>query len=436
MTTSSPPRVLPKVLIIGSGGREHALALKLSESRLHPELHFAPGNPGMEPLGQRLEIAVDDIQGLLLHARREGFDLTVVGPEAPLAAGIVDAFKAAGLPIFGPDRAGAQLEASKHFAKELMTEAGVPTAGYAYCTTQDEALSALERFAPPYVIKEDGLAAGKGVTVTASKDEAEAAIEQAMTKHMPVVIEEFLRGEELSVLALCDGTTVLPLVSAQDFKRAGEGDTGPNTGGMGAYAPVPLATPDIMAAIQNRVLSPMLKTLRNRGVDYRGVLYAGLMVPPEGEPNVVEFNVRFGDPETQAVLPLLDEDLLELLLACANGTLDDYAKRGLRFKNRAAVTVVLTAAGYPGAYEKGRPIRFPDTLPEGSHLIHAGTKKMPDQTIVTNGGRVLNAVGLGETIEQARERAYQLADSVAFEGKTLRRDIAETPSRPIASTKR
>lgn len=421
-----------KVLIIGSGGREHALGWTLANSPQQPELYFAPGNPGMADLGQLLEIDVTDIQGLTLYAEREQIDLTVVGPELPLSLGIVDTFQAAGLAIFGPTQAGAKIEASKAYAKAIMTQAHVPTGGYKHCTDKKMALSTLQGFNPPYVIKEDGLAAGKGVTISATLDEAETAIQNAFDKGTTVVIEEFLSGQELSVLAICDGQYAIPMLAAQDFKKALDGNAGPNTGGMGAYAPVPFVTPALIDTIQHTVLTPTLKALRKNGIEYCGVLYAGLMITPQGIPKVIEFNSRFGDPETQVVLPLLKEDLLDILLASAKGDLSAYAESGFRFRSSHAVTVALTSKGYPGNYEKNIPITLPETLPKNTLLFHAGTGITMDRTLVTKGGRVLNATGLGNTLLEARERAYTLADTVAFTSKTYRKDIAQ--SSKITST--
>ncbi len=418
-----------KILLVGSGGREHAIAQKLSESRHRPELFFAPGNPGLRELGQRLDIDATDIQGLLLFAQREQIDLTVVGPEVPLSMGIADAFKAAGLALFGPVQAGARLESSKAFAKEIMETHDIPTAGYRFCPDEASALAALEAFQPPYVIKEDGLAAGKGVIIAADRPEAETAIHRAFAKAMPVVIEEFMQGQELSLLALCDGKRALPLIAAQDFKKVGEGNTGPNTGGMGAYAPVPLATAALVEEARRTVLQPMLDALQSRGIDYRGILYAGLMVGPDGHIRVVEFNVRFGDPETQVILPLLADDLADLMLAATQGDLSAFADAGIRFApNRYAVTVALVSAGYPGDYQPGKPIFFPQYLSNDVHIFHAGTKVLPDQTKVTAGGRVLNVTALGDSLEAARKAAYEVVSQVKFEGMTYRRDIALHPA--------
>ncbi len=421
-----------KILVIGSGGREHALGWKLTQqtdpiAKVPHELFFAPGNPGCEALGQRLEIEVTDTQGLLLFAEKENIDLTIVGPEVPLALGIVDLFQKHQLTVFGPTKAGAQLESSKDYAKTLMQKAHIPTAGYVFCDNAEFALQALTQFSPPYVIKQDGLAAGKGVTIAPDRQTAKIAIEESFAKDMPVIIEEFLQGEELSILAICDGKRAIPMMSAQDFKKVGEGNTGPNTGGMGAYAPVPFVTSELLATVQTEVLNPMIKALINEGIDFRGVLYAGLMISPEGQPNVVEFNVRFGDPETQVVLPLLEDDLAHILLQAAEGDLAPYEVIGFKFKpSQSAVTVVLTSEGYPGPYTTGFPITVPETLPENTLIFHAGTKKTPEQTLVSNGGRVVNVTGLGDSIESARQKAYALAEQVCFDNKFCRLDIAKS----------
>ena len=421
-----------KILLIGNGGREHAIAWCLSQSRHQPELYFAQGNPGMQELGQRLDIDVTDLQGLLRFAQKENINLTVVGPELPLSMGLADLFHQHGLKVFGPVQAGAQMEFSKAFAKKLMLDNGIPTAQYRFCEREADALATLNEFSAPFVIKEDGLAAGKGVTIAETQYQAEAAIVAAFQKQMPVVIEEFMHGQELSVLAFCDGKTVLPCIAAQDYKKAGEGNTGPNTGGMGAYAPVPLATPELMARIQSTVLEPTVKALQAQGITYQGILYAGLMITPDGTPKVVEFNARFGDPETQVVLPLLADDLVDLMLATVNQTLHEYAPTGLRFQtNTSAVTVVLTAAGYPGDYPKGQPIAFPQYLETDTLIFHAGTKVLPDQRKVTHGGRVINVTGMGASLEEARQRAYAVVQQIQFEGKTFRRDIAAQPTLPL-----
>jgi phosphoribosylamine---glycine ligase len=417
---------LMNVLVIGSGGREHALIMALAKSPELTQLWAAPGNPGIANLAQCTPIAADAIPQLLAFAQTHAIDLTVVGPEVPLALGIVDAFEAAGLTIFGPSQAAATLESSKAFAKAVMQAANVPTGGYVHAHTATNALVALAEFTPPYVIKEDGLAAGKGVTIAPTKTEAEAAITAAFAKGMTVVIEAFLHGQELSVLALCDGTRALPLVPAQDFKRALDGDQGPNTGGMGAYAPVPWATDDLLNTVKTRVCQPVLAEMAKRGTPFKGVLYAGLMIDDQQQPHVIEFNARFGDPETQVVLPLLDEDLLPLLLAAAQGNLSPWEKTGVAIKPaQSAVTVVLAAQGYPGTVTHGTPIALPTALPPHTTVCQAGTALTPAGQLVTQGGRVINAVGTGANLNQARQAAYALAQAVEFNGKTYRTDIAE-----------
>ncbi len=413
-----------RILILGSGGREHALGWRLSQDTDAHTLFFAPGNPGMAQLGQRLDIDLDDHQGLLLFAKKEAIDLTIVGPEQPLADGIVDAFTAEGLAIFGPNQRAAQLESSKAFAKALMAKGNIPTASYNHYSNPLDAMADLNHQPAPYVIKEDGLAAGKGVTIAWDAEEARTALENAAKKDMSVVVEGFLQGEELSVLAICDGTHAIPMVTAQDYKRIGNGQTGPNTGGMGSLAPVPWVDTAMMARIQTEVLDPMMATLRAEGIDYRGVLYAGLMIDDQKNIAVVEFNCRFGDPETQVVLPLLDEDLAPILMASAQGDCAKWAATGFAVKQgTTAISVVLASQGYPGAYQKHIPITLPNSLTNHQIIIHAGTKTLPSGALVTNGGRVLNAIGLGNTVDNAREHAYQLAKAIAFTGQTIRTDI-------------
>jgi phosphoribosylamine--glycine ligase len=416
-----------KVLVIGSGGREHALAWKLAQSDKVSRLYFAPGNPGMEALGKCVSIAVDDIQALRQFALREHIDLTVVGPEKPLSLGIVDSFQQAGLNIFGPSRYAAQLETSKHFAKMMMQQAEVPTAPFVYCRTEADALAALADFSPPYVIKQDGLAAGKGVTVTSDLAEARAAITEACATGSPVLLEGFLSGVELSVLAICDGQNAIPLVAARDFKRIGDGDTGPNTGGMGAMAPLPEVDARLGDRIQRQILQPMLAAMAEDGHPYQGVLYAGLMFSPEGALSVVEFNARFGDPETQAVLPLLEEDLASILLHAAQRDLQPWAAGGFRqASGRHAVTVVLASKGYPATATTGALIQQPATLPALTLLFEAATAQDAQGRRTTAGGRVLNVVGLGASVEEARQRAYDVCQQITFDGQppVYRRDIA------------
>jgi phosphoribosylamine---glycine ligase len=415
------------ILVIGSGAREHTLVATLAASPLAAQVYVAPGNPGMLGTATCVPIAADAIGDLLTFATSYAIDLTVVGPEVPLALGIVDAFEASGLTIFGPSQAAARLESSKAFAKAVMQAAAVPTGGYIHATSEAQALAVLTEFTPPYVIKEDGLAAGKGVTVAATQPEAEKAIIQAFAKGMTVVIEEFLPGQELSVLAICDGTHALPLMPAQDFKRALNHDEGPNTGGMGAYAPVPFATADLLETVKTRICLPVLAEMANRGTPFKGVLYAGLMIGPDNQPRVIEFNARFGDPETQVVLPLVAEDLLPVLLAAARGDMTPWADKGgiALHHDRAAVTVVLAAAGYPGTFAKGAPVTLPANPTPHHWVRHAGTALNANGQLVSSGGRVLNAVGMGATLQNAREQAYALAESITFEGKMMRTDIAE-----------
>jgi phosphoribosylamine---glycine ligase len=419
-----------KILVIGSGAREHALCHAMQQSPLLTGLHAAPGNPGIAELATCHPIAVDDIAALLTLAKTQGIDLTVVGPELPLSLGIVDAFEAEGLLIFGPSQAAAQLEASKAFAKQLMQHAKVPTGAYIHALHLNTALEALNNFTPPYVIKEDGLAAGKGVTVALARQNAEYAIHAAFAKGMTVVIEDFLPGEELSLLAVCDGKQALPLVPAQDFKRAHDGDTGPNTGGMGAYAPVPWATPALINRIQHEVLNPVLAAMAEQGTPYKGILYAGLMIAPDGTPNVVEFNARFGDPETQVVLPLLAEDIVSLLMASAQGDLSAWTTTSIAIKpDQSAVTVVLAAKGYPSQVEVGQTITTPPAtaLDATAYYLHAGTKQDAETAaLLTAGGRVISVLGLGENLTTARHKAYTLADAITFEGKHNRQDIAQS----------
>jgi len=415
------------VLIVGGGGREHALAWKAIQSRHIDELHVAPGNPGIGRFAWcHPDVAATDVAGQVELARRLGIDLVIVGPEDPLAAGLVDALAAAGIRAFGPTGAAARIEASKAFAKEVMAAAGVPTAAHAAFSEYQPALAYLEARPGPIVIKADGLAAGKGVQVCADLEEARKALRTAMLDRAfagagsRVVIEEYLEGEEVSVLAFSDGRTVKQMVAAQDHKRLGEGDTGPNTGGMGTYAPVPAYTPAIAEEVQRRVLEPTIHELARRGTPFMGCLFAGLMLTADG-PKVIEFNARFGDPETQVVMPLLENDLLEVALACVEGRLHEV---DLRFRPGAAANIVLASAGYPGRYAKGLPI---DGLVEADQLgvtvFHAGTAFNDDGELVTAGGRVLGVMATGPTIRAALEQAYAGVEVIRFEGKTYRKDI-------------
>lgn len=417
------------VLVVGSGGREHAIAWALARSSEVGQVFVAPGNAGTDapPRLQNVPIKADDLTALCDFARARGVDLTVVGPEAPLAAGIVDAFQAAGLRCFGPSRATAQVEASKAFAKALMAEAGVPTAQYAAFRDYAEALAYARRYDGRVAVKASGLAAGKGVTVCSAMKEAEGALRAALVERVfgaageTVVVEERLEGPELSLLAFSDGRTVVPLVPARDHKAAYDGDQGPNTGGMGAFAPVP-GVGDV-ERLADLTLRPVIAALARRGTPYVGVLYAGLMLTRDG-PKVLEYNCRLGDPEAQVLLPLLETDLLALVEACLAGNLEGVP---LTWRAGAAATVVLASGGYPGAYRTGLPIRgleeaarMPDVL-----VFHAGTKRQ-DGEVVTAGGRVLNVTGLGPTLAEALGRAYAAVRCVAFEGMHYRRDIGRS----------
>lgn len=418
----------PNVLILGNGGREHALITALSKSPQAPYLWIAPGNAGCYETATGVELQADDVAGICAFVDAEAIDLVVVGPEAPLVGGIVDALKAQGTRVFGPCQAAAQLEASKHYAKQMMAQAQVPTAGFAYCLTEEDAHAALTQWHPPYVIKEDGLAGGKGVTIAQSLEEAYAAVQKAFLKNSPVVIEEFLEGVEVSVLAICDGTRAIPLVSAQDFKRVGEGDTGPNTGGMGAYAPVPFVQTALLETIQSTILNPMMRIMQEAGHPFTGILYAGLMIHPNGNPFVVEFNVRFGDPETQVVLPLLqnDIDVLQLLMDSAQGDLSAWVSQSLlQFPPQKAITVVLAAENYPGDYVTGQPIHLPESLLEGVTIFHAGTARQVNSTLHSVGGRVLNITAVASSFKIARRNAYQTIASIEFPHSFYRNDIAQ-----------
>ena len=397
-----------KVLLVGSGGREHALAWKLSQAPDLEALHAAPGNPGIAELGRCHPVHAEDGEGLLDLAGSLGTDLVVVGPEAPLVAGVADDLRHAGVAVFGPGAGAARIEGSKSFAKEVMHAAGVPTA---------EALSIAR---PPCVIKADGLAAGKGVFVCHDQDELEAALRAANSFGGAIVIEELLEGEEVSIFALCDGARALALPVAQDFKRASEGDTGPNTGGMGSYSPVPGFGPAEVEELLDAIHRPVLDELAARGAPFVGVLFAGLMVTEDG-PRVLEFNCRFGDPETQSLLPRLEGDLLGALAAAAAGDLSDV---NLQVSDAAAVTVVLAAGGYPEQGDVGATITGIDEAEAaGVHVFHAGTALKGDR-LLTSGGRILNVTASGSTIADARERAYGACESIAFQGMRYRKDIA------------
>jgi len=414
-----------RVLIVGSGGREHAIANALARSPQRPELLAAPGNPGIGHVARCMPTRVDDLDGLVALARREDVDLVVIGPEAPLVAGLADRLEAEGIAHFGPTAAAAQLEGSKAFAKEVMASAGVPTANWAEVESVEAGMQAIDgRY--PTVIKFDGLAAGKGVVVAADAQTARAALAEMLEQRRfgdgPVVIEDFLDGEELSLFAICDGERAVPMVPAQDYKRIFDGDEGPNTGGMGAYSPVPGAPdPDALVAA---IHQPVVDLLRERGTPFHGVLYAGLMLTAEG-PQVIEFNARFGDPETQSVLLRLESDLLETLHAATRpGGL--AAAAPMVFAGDWAVTLVLASAGYPASSSSGDVITGLDAAAsEGVEITHAGTARDAAGAIVTAGGRVLNVTARGPDPAAARDRAYAAADLIQFDGRQLRRDIAQ-----------
>ncbi len=418
-----------KVLVIGNGGREHALAWKLLQSEKINKLVCVPGNGGTATLPgcENLPLAVDDFAGISEYAINHGISLVVVGPEVPLAQGITDYLQNQGLMVFGPNKAGAQIEASKAWAKALMEEAGVPTAKAAVFTEAAPAKAYIQSQGAPIVIKADGLAAGKGVTVAETIAQAEEAIEaifqgQFGSAGSSVVIEECLLGQEVSVLALTDGLTIRPLLPAQDHKRVGEGDTGENTGGMGAYAPAPIATPELMARVQTEVLERTITALQARGIDYRGILYAGLMISPDGDFRVLEFNCRFGDPETQVILPMLETPLEDLILACIEQRLGDMPP--IAWKQGAAATVVAAAGGYPGEYAKGKVITgLAAAQTAGATVFHAGTRLNAAQEVVTDGGRVLNVTGLGEDFQEALAQAYAGIEHIQFDQMYYRRDI-------------
>ncbi len=423
-----------KVLVVGGGGREHALAWKLKQDDPSLTLLAAPGNPGIAELGQCFPIGALEVDALAALAQREVVDLTVVGPEAPLAAGIVDRFRAARLAAFGPTEAAARIETSKAYAKRIMYEAGVPTARAVTCSTAAEAREAISRFGAPVVIKASGLAAGKGVIVCQTTAEANDAVGFMLDRHGfgaagdTVLVEEFMEGEEMSLFAITDGTRVVPLIPAQDHKRLLAGDEGPNTGGMGAYAPVfvdqSVVAPDsgIVGDVVERVFLPTLRALRDDGSTFTGLLYAGLMLTADG-PKVVEFNCRFGDPETQAIVPVLQAEpsLLELMASVARGQpLGTASVRAEGF----AVTTVLASAGYPEKVRTGDTIELPaGPLPEGTLVFHAGTARRADGALVTSGGRVLAVTGVGSSFDQARERSRTFAARVEFAGKQFRADI-------------
>ncbi|HJQ09687.1 MAG TPA: phosphoribosylamine--glycine ligase [Gemmatimonadaceae bacterium] len=415
-----------KCLLVGGGGREHALAWKLCRDDPSLDLIAAPGNPGIAQFARCVPIGVDKLKELANLAEEEYVDLTVIGPEGPLEAGIVNLFQSRGLPTFGPTREAARIETSKRFAKDLMVRAGIPTARASQHSDAKEAKAALANFGTPVVIKASGLAAGKGVIVAQSTAEAERAIDAMLGDRIfgnagrEILVEEFMEGEELSLFAITDGHQALPLLPAQDHKRLHEGDLGPNTGGMGAYAPASIATPDLVTRVMSEIIRPTLAALRDVASPFKGLLYAGLMITTEG-PKVVEFNCRFGDPETEAILPLMDSSLLELIAAVAGGG-SLSRTRYPDWKPMTAVTTVVAAAGYPDKVRNGEPIQLPPAEP-GVEVFHAGTGKDPLGQLVTAGGRVLAVTGVAESLLEAAELSRSYAERVSLSGKQLRRDI-------------
>ena len=413
------------VLIVGSGAREHALAWRINRSPRLTRLWTAPGNFGTAEMGVNLDLDQSDVEAVVSAARSVAADLVVVGPEAPLAAGLADALTAAGIPVFGPSRAAAQIECSKSFALELMRESGVPCPEFHVFHDASSALDHLARNPGPTVVKADGLAAGKGVTVCADAAAAAAAVRDCMTgltfgeAGSTVVLEEFLTGPEVSVFAFTDGENIAPLVAACDYKRAGDGDRGPNTGGMGSFAQPGFWTPDLAGEIEETIMRPVVRAMEDRGAPYRGVLYGGLMLTADG-PRVLEFNCRLGDPETQVIMPLLASDPLDLLLACAQGGLNEV---DVRWESRSCVGVVLASGGYPDSYETGFPISGLGPGAPETTVFLAGVTTGEGGAAVTAGGRVLTVVGAGENMTEARDRAYHRLDGIIFEGAQWRRDI-------------
>jgi phosphoribosylamine--glycine ligase len=416
-----------RILVVGSGGREHALCWALAASPLADALYCAPGNAGIADVATLVPIGMDALDDLVAFCRRERIDFVVVGPEAPLVAGLVDRLEAAGIRAFGPNAAAARLEGSKGFMKDLCARHGIPSAAYARFSEIGPARDYVRRQGAPIVVKADGLAAGKGVVVATTVDEALAALDDMMGKRAfgaagaEVVIEEFLDGEEASLFALCDGEHVVPLASAQDHKRVGDGDTGPNTGGMGAYSPAPVVTPEIECVALERIFKPTLAAMKAEGCPFKGVLFAGIMATAAG-PRLLEFNVRFGDPECQVLMARLRSDLLPALVASRDGELKDF---DLRWHDEPALCVVMAAKGYPGAYEKNTPIRGLDRAAavSGVTVFHAGTARAGGE-IVAVGGRVLGVTARGPSVAEARQRAYAAVDAIDWPGGFCRRDIA------------
>ena len=419
-----------KVLVVGQGGREHALLWKIRQSESVTKLYSAPGNGGTDSIAENVPIKADDIEGLKSFCKKEKIDLTLVGPEAPLALGIADIFKKEGLRIFGPTKQAAQLEASKIFTKELCRNENIPTADFEIFSSAERAKDYVKSKGAPIVVKADGLAAGKGVYVAKTEQEANEAIDQIMLERAfgasgdRVIVETCLQGEEASIIVLSDGEHVVPLVASQDHKRIFDEDRGPNTGGMGAYSPAPVVTENVFNETLSRIIKPTIAGMKKRGLPHTGVLYAGIMIT-DGGPELLEFNVRFGDPETQAILPRLRSDFVSLLEATIDGRLADYS---LEWDPRDCVCVVLTSGGYPGKYEKGKEIRGLENVSEmdDTMVFHAGTKRAKGDTthmLLTDGGRVLNVVALGKGIRNAIDKAYRACSMISFDGMHYRKDI-------------
>lgn len=418
-----------KILIVGGGGREHALAWRLSKSPKVTSIVCAPGNPGMANVARCIPIKAEDIEGQVRLAKDERPHLVIVGPEVPLAMGLSDQLRMADIPVFGPSKAAAQLESSKGFSKDLMKACGVPTAEYGRFTEADKAKAFLDNFSAPYVLKADGLAAGKGVVIAETREEAEKSIDDMLggqfgESSAELVIEEFMEGEEASFFVLTDGHTAVPLAGAQDHKRVGEGDTGVNTGGMGAYSPAPCLDSAMQERVMEEIVNPTIKGMRDMGIPYTGVLFVGLMISPEGNPRVVEYNCRFGDPECQVIMARLKGEILPLMLACATGYNLSDCKRPERFED-AAVCVVMATEGYPASYEKGSVIRGleeAEASNEGVVVFHAGTAER-NGDIIANGGRVLGVTAMADTVTHAIENAYKAVDKIDWPQGFYRRDI-------------
>lgn len=412
------------ILLLGSGGREHALAWKLAQSPSLTKLYAAPGNPGIAEEAEIVSLDMSDQAACVALCQSLGIDLVVVGPEQPLVEGLADTLRAADIAVFGPSKAAAQLEGSKGFTKDLCERANIPTGAYVRTTSLEEARAALPKFSAPYVLKADGLAAGKGVVIADTIEAAEFTLADMFGGSMgeagaEVVIEEFLEGEEASFFALTDGTSILTFGTAQDHKQVGEGDQGPNTGGMGAYSPAPVLTADLQARVIEEIIQPTVDTMRAEGMPYSGVLYAGLMLTANG-PKLIEYNCRFGDPECQVLMTRLESDLAAIMMACAKGELADVEGH---FSKDTALTVVMAAKGYPGTPEKGGAIDLGDAEANGAKVFHAGTKRADNGTLIANGGRVLNVTGTGANVTQAKAAAYEAVDRVDFATGFYRSDI-------------